>query len=91
MSSDSTCEELVPVVGFEAMTAVVRKTRLPSDVVGILEDRIADDPLDFPAFEELITIFRNKSKIDEARQTYESFLKVLPASVGSYILERNTG
>lgn len=61
--------------------AVARKARLPSDVVGILEDRIADDALDFPAYEELITTLRNKSKIDEARQIFEAFLKVLPASV----------
>lgn len=56
---------------------------MPNDVVGILEDRIADDPLDFQAYEELISQFRNKSKIDEARQTFEQFLKVLPASVRS--------
>lgn len=61
-----------------------KKARLPNDVAGILEDRITDDPIDFAAYEELISHLRNKSKIDEARQVYEQFLKVLPASVSVY-------
>lgn len=63
--------------------SALRKARLPNDTAGILEDKIADDPLEFTAYEELIVHFRNKSKIDEARQVYEKLLKVLPASVSS--------
>lgn len=63
-----------------------RKARLPNDVVGILEDRVADDRLDFAAYEELISKFKEKSKTDEARQTFERLLKVLPASVCPLII-----
>lgn len=61
--------------------SIVRKARLPNDIAGQLEDRIAENPQDFPAYEELISHFKAKSKIDEARQTFEQLLKVLPASV----------
>lgn len=70
--------------------ATVRKARLPNDVAGILEDSISDDPLNFAAYEELIAHFRNKSKIDEARQVYEQLLKILPASVRFQILIGNS-
>ena len=58
-----------------------RKARLPNDTIGILEDRVADDELDFQAYEELIERYREKSKLDEARQTFQRLLKVLPTSV----------
>ena len=60
-----------------------RKARLPNDIIGQLEDRITDDKTDFAAYEELIAKYKEKSKIDEARQTYQRLLKVLPASVSA--------
>lgn len=61
--------------------SLTRKPRLPNDTAGILEDNISDDPLNFAAYEELITHFRGKSKLDDARRIYELLLKILPTSV----------
>ena len=56
--------------------------RLPHDRVGILEDRIQEDPRgDIPAWLELINEHRSRNRIDNARDVYERFLKVFPFSV----------
>ncbi|KAL2866955.1 cleavage polyadenylation factor subunit RNA14 [Aspergillus lucknowensis] len=55
------------------------KGRLPHDRVGILEDRIQEDPRgDIPAWLELINEHRSRNRIDSARGVYERFLKVFP-------------
>lgn len=60
------------------------KQRLPQDRVGILEDRIAEDPRgDIEAWLSLIEELRRRHKIDEARDIYERFLKLFPTSVSS--------
>ena len=58
------------------------KARLPQDVVGQLEDRIADDPKgDVDAWLGLIAHYRAKSKTDEVRRVYTRFFDVFPSAV----------
>ena len=58
------------------------KTRLPNDVIGILEDRIKEDPRgDMDAWLRLIQEHRDRNRQTEARATYEKFFKVFPSAV----------
>ena len=58
------------------------KARLPHDRVGILEDRIAEDPRgDMDAWLSLISEHRKRNKFDEARAVYDRFFKVFPSAV----------
>jgi cleavage stimulation factor subunit 3 len=66
------------------MSASLPKARLPQDRVGILEDRIAEDPRgDIEAWLSLIEEHRRRHKHDDARAVFERFLKVFPSSVSS--------
>lgn len=63
------------------MSASLPKARLPQDRVGILEDRIAEDPRgDIEAWLSLIEEHRRRHKHDDARAVFERFLKVFPSS-----------
>ena len=58
------------------------KARLPHDRVGMLEDRIRDDPRgDLDAWLGLIAEHRKRNKLDDARAAYERFFKVFPMAV----------
>lgn len=58
------------------------KGRLPHDRVGILQDRIDEDPRgDIPAWLELIAEHRSRNRLDSAREVYERFLKIFPMAV----------
>lgn len=58
--------------------------RLPHDRVGILQDRVDEDPRgDIPAWLELIAEHRGRNRLDSAREVYERFLKVFPMAVSS--------
>ncbi|PWY92444.1 CFIA complex component Rna14 [Aspergillus heteromorphus CBS 117.55] len=60
--------------------------RLPHDRVGILEDRIQEDPRgDIPAWLELINEHRSRNRIDNARDVYERFLRVFPFSAEQWV------
>ena len=67
--------------------------RLAQDRVGMLEDRITDDPRgDMEAWKELISEYQRRSRYDEARAVYDRFFKVFPqavskASPGSLVSE----
>ncbi|KAL2831054.1 hypothetical protein BDW59DRAFT_140304 [Aspergillus cavernicola] len=62
------------------------KGRLPHDRVGILEDRIQEDPRgDIPAWLELINEHRGRNRIDSARDVYERFLNVFPFSAEVWV------
>ncbi|KAA8646210.1 hypothetical protein EYZ11_001500 [Aspergillus tanneri] len=66
------------------------KGRLPHDRVGILEDRIQEDPRgDIPAWLELINEHRSRNRIDRARDVYERFLKVFPFSAEQWVAYAN--
>ncbi|KIX10262.1 uncharacterized protein Z518_01343 [Rhinocladiella mackenziei CBS 650.93] len=55
------------------------KSRLAHDVVGILEDRIKDDPRgDTAAYLELIDELKSRNKQDDVRRVYEQYLAVFP-------------
>lgn len=63
------------------------KGRLAHDRVGMLEDRIREDPRgDIPAWLELIAEHRSRSRLDSARDTYERFLKLFPMAVSLPLL-----
>jgi len=72
-----------PVVpSSSSMTSVNKRKRLPQDIVGQLEDRILEDPRgDIDAWLSLINEHQKKGKLDEARATYERYLKVFPTAV----------
>lgn len=65
-------------------TASGKRKRLPQDVVGQFEDRIAEDPKgDIDAWLGLIEEYKRKGKFDDARSVYERFLAVFPTAVRS--------
>jgi cleavage stimulation factor subunit 3 len=73
-----------PSINQAAVQNAVPKARLPHDRLGILEDRIRDDPRgDIEAWLSLITEYRSRHKLDEAREVYERFFKVFPQAVGN--------
>lgn len=60
------------------------RARLPHDRIGILEDRIRDDPRgDMDAWLSLINEHKRRSKLDDARQVYERFFTVFPSAVSA--------
>ncbi|KXG48849.1 RNA-processing protein, HAT helix [Penicillium griseofulvum] len=62
------------------------KGRLAHDRVGMLEDRIREDPRgDIPAWLELIAEHRGRSRLDSARETYERFLKLFPMAADQWV------
>lgn len=70
-------------------TSVLPKSRLAHDVVGILEDRIKDDPRgDTAAWFDLIEEYKTRNKTDQVRQTYERYMEVFPLAVCNQIILR---
>ena len=66
--------------------ASVPKGRLPHDKIGILEDRIKEDPRgDLDAWRSLISEHRKRNKFDDAAAVYERFFKVFPQAVCFYL------
>ena len=60
----------------------VSKARLPHDRVGILEDRIKEDPRgDMDAWLTLLSDHRRRNKFEDARALYERFFKIFPMAV----------
>lgn len=58
------------------------KSRLAHDVVGMLEDRVKDDPRgDTAAWLELIEEYKSRNKDDLVRKTYERYLEIFPLAV----------
>ncbi|ORY58753.1 uncharacterized protein BCR38DRAFT_352545 [Pseudomassariella vexata] len=65
---------------------VPSKSRLPADVIGILEDRVNNDPRgDMDAWLSLIEEHRRRNMILETRAVYERFLKVFPQSAEIWV------
>ncbi|KAI0448638.1 hypothetical protein F5B21DRAFT_98318 [Xylaria acuta] len=62
------------------------KSRLPTDVVGMLEDRIKEDPKgDVEAWFALIDEQKRRHKIEDTRSTYERFLEVFPQAAEVWV------
>lgn len=58
------------------------KGRMAHDRVGILQDRVDEDPRgDLSAWLELIAEHRARNRLDSAREAYERFLKEFPMAV----------
>lgn len=58
------------------------RARLPHDRVGILEDRIQEDPRgDMEAWMTLLSEHKSRNKVDDVRNTYERMMKVFPTHV----------
>lgn len=58
------------------------KARLPHDRIGMLEDRIKDDPRgDIEAWLGLIDEHKKRNKLEDARACYERFFAVFPSAV----------
>lgn len=82
-------KELTPSVAVETVvttnngsTSSNKRKRLPQDKVGLLEDRISEDPRgDVDAWKALIDEYQKKGKFDEARDVFERFFAVFPACV----------
>ncbi|KTW27222.1 cleavage polyadenylation factor subunit RNA14 [Pneumocystis jirovecii RU7] len=62
-----------------------KRKRLSHDRVGQLEDQIAFDERDSSSWLKLIKEYQNRNKIDQARNTYERFLKVFPTAAQQWI------
>lgn len=68
----------------DASATSMPKTRLPHDRVGVLEDRIKDDPRgDMDAWLSLISEHKKRNRLDDARSTYERFFEVFPSAVST--------
>ena len=64
------------------LTSAVPKARLAHDTIGILEDRITDDPRgDMDAWLSLIGELRSRNKKDEVRSVYAKFFRHFPLAV----------
>ncbi|KAI0517028.1 hypothetical protein F5B22DRAFT_605941 [Xylaria bambusicola] len=62
------------------------KSRLPTDVVGMLEDRIKEDPKgDIEAWLALIEEQKRRHRIEETRHTYERFLEIFPKAAEVWV------
>ncbi|KAJ5174422.1 mRNA 3'-end-processing protein rna14 [Penicillium canariense] len=60
--------------------------RLPHDRVGILQDRVDEDPRgDLSAWLELIAEHRARNRLDSAREIYERFLKEFPMAADQWV------
>ncbi|KAI1421194.1 hypothetical protein F5Y12DRAFT_39188 [Xylaria sp. FL1777] len=69
-----------------AVSGVNAKSRLPTDVVGMLEDRIKEDPRgDIEAWFALIEEQKRRHKIEDTRHTYERFLELFPQAAEVWI------
>jgi len=64
------------------LSASLPKARLPQDTIGILNDRIQEDPRgDIEAWLSLISEQRKRHKYDEARDVFNRFLEQFPTAV----------
>ncbi|KAI2631220.1 hypothetical protein GGS21DRAFT_170132 [Xylaria nigripes] len=62
------------------------KSRLPTDVLGMLEDRIKEDPKgDTEAWFALIEEQKRRHKIDDTRNTYDRFLEIFPQAAEVWV------
>ena len=69
------------------LSASLPRARLPHDKVGLLEDRIKEDPRgDVDAWTSLITEHRRRGKLDDARKVYERFFVVFPSAVSRSLI-----
>lgn len=86
MTLTSAHQTTAPVPQPSTSSSSLPKARLPQDRVGILEDRITEDPRgDVEAWLSLIEEHRRRHKTDDARAVFERFLKIFPTAVSAVI------
>ncbi|EPS29918.1 hypothetical protein PDE_04868 [Penicillium oxalicum 114-2] len=77
---NSTAESLVPG------SPSTSKGRMAHDRVGILQDRVDEDPKgDISAWLELIAEHKARNRLDSAREVYEQFLKEFPMAAEQWV------
>lgn len=65
-----------------SVSTTASRARLPHDRIGILEDRIKEDPRgDIESWLSLIGEHRKRGKLDDARNVYERFFSIFPSAV----------
>ncbi|CAF9943606.1 MAG: mRNA 3'-end-processing protein rna14 [Alectoria fallacina] len=77
-----------PLTREEAATPITAapKARLPHDKIGILEDRIKEDPRgDLDAWQSLINEHKRRGKLEDARNVYERFLTIFPSAAEEWV------
>ena len=68
-----------------SIAPALSKSRLAHDIVGILEDRIKDDPRgDTAAYLELIEELKSRNKQDDVRRIFDQYLSVFPLAVRNF-------
>lgn len=78
VGADDPSTGLDPVLPGQALP----RSRLAHDIVGILEDRIREDPKgDLAAWKGLILEHERRERLEEARAVFERFLKLVPTAV----------
>lgn len=78
-------EEPITAQSVTAPTTAMPKARLPHDRIGILEDRIKEDPRgDIDAWLSLISEHRKRGKLEDARNAYDRLFNVFPWAVSIY-------
>ncbi|CAN6663460.1 mRNA 3'-end-processing protein Rna14p [Trichomonascus vanleenenianus] len=63
----------------------IKRKRLPQDVIGRLEDEIAQDPHNVVAWRALTNEIKQKEKLEELREVYERMLKYFPTSAETWM------
>ncbi|KAI9883229.1 MAG: hypothetical protein M1823_005005 [Watsoniomyces obsoletus] len=72
--------------GTSKPTVTRPRVRLPNDIVGMLEDRIKEDPRgDMDAWLSLIAEHRRRNRLQDARAVYDRFFKVFPMAAEQYL------
>ncbi|TAQ85540.1 hypothetical protein B7494_g6137 [Chlorociboria aeruginascens] len=84
--SQTTPTPVLPTPSIPVQGVSVPKARLPHDKIGILEDRIKEDPRgDLEAWLSLISEHRSRNKLDDARAVYDRFFKVFPQAAEIWV------
>ncbi len=72
-------------------TSALPKARLAHDTIGILEDRIKEDPRgDMDAWLSLLGELQSRNKKDEVRRVYNDFFKEFPLAVRSTFFQSSS-
>lgn len=85
MSTDLEQTPEVPTAQIAAPVKKTKKKRLASDIIGQLEDKLKENDLDIPVWLELISKIEAKDKIEQVRETYESFLQKFPFLTSQWV------
>ncbi|KAK8175072.1 half-A-TPR repeat-containing protein [Phyllosticta citrichinensis] len=85
--AQATAAASAPGNGAPATTFAPSTTaRLPQDRIGILEDRVAEDPRgDIDSWLNLIGEYWRRDKLEEARATYQRFFKIFPTAAEQWV------